>query len=167
MRIFILGFMGSGKSTIGKKLAYRLNLPFYDLDRLIEQKYNANLNEIFNTLGEDKFRLIEKNLLEEYLLKDNYVLSTGGGTPCFFNNMELINKSGISVYLDTSIPIIVNRLINAKRKRPMIGGMNKEQLEIFIKNKLTERTKFYKQAKITIPADNFKIQILIELLKNI
>src|SRR5688500_7926474 len=100
MKVFLIGFMGSGKSTVGKKLAQKMTLDFIDLDAYIEKQRQKTISYFFENFGEEKFREIERDALAELLEKDNVVISTGGGTPCFFDNMEKIKKNGISVYIE-------------------------------------------------------------------
>ena len=123
MRVFLIGFMASGKSSVGKKLASKINLPFVDLDDYIEEKYNATIRLLIYEKGMDTFREIEKNSLDELIHKyEDVVISTGGGTPCFFNSMELMKSKGVTIYLEVDIPILVDRLIHSKKDRPLIWG---------------------------------------------
>jgi|ERR1051326_9169529 shikimate kinase len=153
MKIFLLGYMGSGKSTIGKELAEKLKMDFIDFDTYIETKEKKSVSEIFEKEGEEKFRELEKKHLNEIIKKDNAVISLGGGTPCFNNNIETINKNGISIYLQMSVNALVKRLINAKRKRPLIKEMNEVDLKFFIATNLEKRISFYNQAKYIILSD--------------
>jgi len=159
--IYLLGYMGSGKSTIGKKLAKKFEVDFIDLDKYIEEKQNSSISQIFELVGETEFRKIEKDTLIEISKMENKVVSLGGGTPCFFNNMEIINNSGFSIYLKMPIGMLVSRLINAKVQRPLIKGMNREELFSFIRNQLYEREKFYSQSNIIYPASNVNISDLM------
>ena len=145
--------MGSGKSTIGKELAEKLKMDFIDFDTYIETKEKKSVSEIFEKEGEEKFRELEKKHLNEIIKKDNAVISLGGGTPCFNNNIETINKNGISIYLQMSVNALVKRLINAKRKRPLIKEMNEVDLKFFIATNLEKRISFYNQAKYIILSD--------------
>src|SRR5690242_5786179 len=120
MRIFLIGYMGSGKTHWGKQVAERLQLPFYDLDEVIIQSEQKSVNDIFETSGEEYFRVKEKDTLEK-LVEENesMVLSTGGGTPCFFNNIEFMKKYGTVVWLNTHVDILLNRLIKERMHRPL------------------------------------------------
>ncbi len=152
MKIFLIGYMGSGKSTVGKNLSEKLKLNFIDFDTYIEVKEKKPVSEIFEKQGEEKFRELEKKYLDEVIKNDDVVISLGGGTPCFNNNLETINKNGISVYLKMEVEALVKRLINAKRKRPLIKGMNEEDLKFFIEANLEKRNSFYNQSKHIVSA---------------
>lgn len=158
--------MGSGKSTLGKKLANKLGFAFIDLDKEIEEKEQQSINQIFEEKGEDYFRLIEKNILEELVSENtSFVMALGGGTPCFNNNMEFINANGYSIYLKYNSGILFSRLVNAKTQRPLLKGKDDEQLKRFIEEKLAEREIFYKQSKFIIEEDNLKPESIIPLIK--
>ena len=144
--------MGSGKSSLGKKLAGKLSMQFYDLDKIIENKSGHNVSEIFKLFGEDYFRELERKCLTEVILQDDFVLATGGGTPCYFDNMELINRVGISVYLDMDNKSLFNRLKSSKKIRPLIFGMTDKDLEDYIENTLHIRRFNYESANIKINA---------------
>lgn len=157
--------MGSGKTTLAKKLAKKLNRSFYDLDQEIEEKEHLVIPQIFEEKGENYFRKIESEVLKIILAKEApFVLSVGGGTPCFYDNMELINKSGVSIYLKYNAGILASRLINAKVKRPLIKGLNEIELKEFITNKLSEREPFYKESNFTLEGNNLKVEDLLLLL---
>jgi shikimate kinase len=158
MIIVLLGYMGSGKSTLGKELASELNYKFLDLDDFIAEKENSTIANLFKTKGEIYFRKKETHYLKEIISHtDHIVLSLGGGTPCYNPNMELINESSnvISFYLKLSIPLLSKRLFSAKDQRPLISHINSEDdmLE-FIGKHLFERSYYYTQAKHTINTDN-------------
>lgn len=166
MRIILVGFMGVGKTTHGKKLASNFGFEFVDLDKYIENKHKASISFIFNLIGEHGFRIIEHRSLIEALQKDNIILSTGGGTPCFFDNMRIITRSGISIYLHLDSKVILNRLINSKKKRPLIEKLSEKDLLDFIKSQLSEREKYYNLAKFRIDALNLSIKELVEKIRN-
>lgn len=149
-RIYLIGFMGSGKSTFGKKLAKELALPFIDLDKEVEIKAKCSITDIFKYLGEDTFRKMESDTLHELSEREEFVMATGGGTPCYFNNIDFINKKGKSIYIELDIQSIYNRLSQAKNIRPTIKDKKEEELMQFIKDKLKEREPIYKQAAVTI-----------------
>ena len=146
MRIFLIGFMGCGKTTLGKKLAKHLNYTFIDLDSYIEKTTNKTITEIFENKGEKKFRIVEKESLMEVCKKDNLVIATGGGTPCFFDNMQKILDNGKAIYLKMEIEDLLERLETEKSQRPLIENKSAKELENFIRNKLSEREYFYKKS---------------------
>tara|TARA_B100000953_G_scaffold126362_1_gene104162 strand:- start:766 stop:1263 length:498 start_codon:yes stop_codon:yes gene_type:complete len=146
MRIFLIGFMGCGKTTLGKKLAKDLNYNFIDLDNYVEKKTNKTIIEIFENKGEKEFRIVEKESLMEVCKKDNIVIATGGGTPCFFDNMQKILGSGKAIYLKMKIEDLLERLETDKSQRPLIKNKSAKELENFIHNKLSEREYFYKKS---------------------
>jgi len=166
MKIVLLGYMASGKSSIGKKLSKRLKMNFIDLDDYIIAKEKATIAEIFKQKGEVYFRNIENKYLKEILAKkDNFILSLGGGTPCYANNMELIKeKATISIYLQGNVSTMVKRLINKKAKRPIIASLGDDKIPEFVAKHLFERRFFYEQAKMTIKIDTkTKTEIAKEL----
>ncbi len=152
--IFLVGFMGSGKTTVGKHLAQKLGLTFCDLDQFIEEKQEKSIPEIFAEAGEDAFRIAERNALKEVAIRTDCVISTGGGTPCFFDNMALMNASGTTIYLNTSIKELVHRLHYKGNKRPLLQGKDENQLHDYIAQALLKREAFYNQAQIKILADD-------------
>lgn len=159
-RIILVGFPGSGKSTVGKALAAFVNYRFVDLDYAIEAHYHTTIPAFFNKFGEEAFRICEYQVLKDVLKEEKIVLSTGGGTPCFFNAMELINRSGVSVYIKMPVQSLYNRLADAKRKRPLFVGKSQDELKTYIKALLEEREPVYRQASITVDGDNVDIPAL-------
>jgi len=156
--------MGSGKTTLGKRLAKKLNKHFFDLDQEIEKSEQLSINQIFEQYGEGEFRKIEAQTLNSLISNnDNFVLSLGGGTPCNQNNMDLINGFGISIYLKYNAGILASRLIGAKAERPLIKNLGEQQLKEFITNKLAEREPFYNQCKLIVEKNNLKVDDLITL----
>ncbi len=149
-RIFLIGFMGSGKTTVGKLLAQKLEFSFIDLDQYIENRLLKNISTLFTEGGEDSFRAIEHKLLLEVAQIDNVVVSTGGGTACFHNNMEIMNEAGISIYLKISHQILQNRLQKAKEFRPLIKDKTDQELFAFILEALQKREKYYQQASLIV-----------------
>ena len=156
MKIVLLGYMASGKSSIGKTLSKKLSLRFIDLDDYIIEKENRSIADLFKEKGEIYFRRIESEYLIEILsIDDDLMLSLGGGTPCYGNNMEEINKENtISVYLQGSIPTISKRLIKDKSKRPLISVLADNKITEFVAKHIFERRPFYEQAKMTIKIDD-------------
>ena len=167
MNIFFIGYMGSGKSTLGLKLSELLKYDYLDLDAYIQNKEGLSILEIFKTKGEIHFRKIESKYLKEVLLLEKTIVSLGGGTPCYGNNMEMISASlnSKSVYLKSSIPNLVERLFNERASRPLIAHLNnKDELTEFIGKHLFERSVYYSQADITISIDNKSINVILEEL---
>jgi shikimate kinase len=165
MRIILIGFMGSGKSVTGKKLAAKLDCDFFDLDNLIEERYKMTIPALFAKFGEEQFRKLESKALKEILKTDNYVLSCGGGTPCFNNNMKLIKKAGISIYLKMTPKALSNRLARSYKKRPLIKDLPKEQLPDTIEIMLENRERFYNQSNITVNGLSLKMDDLISKIR--
>jgi len=166
MRIFLIGFMASGKSSVGKKLAKKVDLPFVDLDDYIEEKYNSTIRLLIYEKGMDTFREIEKNSLDELIHKyKDVVISTGGGTPCFFDNMNVMNEKGRTIYLEVDIPTLVDRLMHAKKDRPLIWGKTKEDLTVYATDLLAKRKADYEKAQFKVNGKNLKIESLIDLVK--
>jgi len=150
-RFFLVGYMGSGKTSMGKLLADKLGYTFVDMDARIEEKYLKTVSDIFAEMGQDKFREMERDCLHEVATFENVVISTGGGAPCFFDNMDYMNHHGITVYLNLSIPQLVERLSSSRPgKRPLIDGLKGEYLEQFIVDALAIRQPFYSKAQIHI-----------------
>ena len=168
MKIVLIGYMASRKSTIGKILAKELNLSFIDLDHYISDREQMSISEIFTQKGEIYFRKIETKYLLEVLEKEQeFILSLGGGTPCYGNNMEIIlNSDAASVYLKASIPTITERIRTGKRKRPLVAHLSNEELPEFIGKHLFERQFYYLQSNHSIAVDGKqKYEIVDDLLK--
>jgi shikimate kinase len=140
--------MGSGKSYSGKRLAEAFNLSFVDLDDYIEAKEGRTIREIFEKEGEAYFRKVESSSLKEMKDQQLTIISTGGGTPCFFDNMDWMNENGVTVFLETPSQLLAQRLLNAMENRPLLKGFSKEKLIDFIEKKLEERNPFYHQTQI-------------------
>lgn len=168
-RIILIGFMGAGKTTVGRQLALNLGLQFYDLDWYIEMRYHTTVARIFAERGETGFRELERNMLHEVAEFENIVLSCGGGTPCFFDNMDYMNTLADTVYLKARPDVLAAHLRMGKVERPLIKGKSEEELLQYIKDALTVREPFYSRAKHTLDVsllDNYdKIQTSVQLLK--
>lgn len=163
MKIVLLGYMASGKSTIAKVLAKNLNIIALDLDDYISEKEKDTINNIFSNKGEIYFRKKENQYLQELLNnKDDFVLALGGGTPCYANNMELITKLSTSVYLKGNLKTLFNRLKKEKEKRPLIADLSQEKLQEFIAKHLFERVSFYDQAKYQIVIDDKSVDSIVK-----
>lgn len=152
-RILLVGFMAAGKTTLGKALARDLGLQFIDLDHYIENRYRCTVSQLFAERGEEAFRQIERNLLHEVAEFEDVVISTGGGTPCFFDNMEYMNAQGTTVFLDAAADVIHTRLTIARMQRPLVKGKTAEELRQYITDMLARRLPYYTQASHTFCAD--------------
>ena len=150
--IYLIGFMGVGKSTIGKQIATRLNIPFLDTDQKIEEQEKNSISNIFRNHGEMYFRRLETKLLIQ--VHNRQVIACGGGMPMFNNNMQYITKTGISIYLEASPEHLFSRLKNEKKRRPLIAGLDNDQLKQFIDNQLKNREKIYNKATYKININN-------------
>jgi shikimate kinase len=162
--IYLIGFMGCGKTTLGKKVANQLNHDFIDLDQLIEKRASLTINEFFTKNGEESFRVFEKQLLIEVSNSKNAVVAVGGGAPCFFNNMEIMNQTGETLYLQRPVKELYNRIINAKNTRPLVQNKNNQELLDFIEQLLNEREIYYSQAKFTVPRNNLSLNGLVDFV---
>tara|TARA_B100000809_G_C15138874_1_gene531975 strand:+ start:6337 stop:6861 length:525 start_codon:yes stop_codon:yes gene_type:complete len=170
MKIVLIGYMGSGKTTIGKQLSTSLNYKFIDLDQAVENEEQQLVSEIFSKKGEIYFRKKERKVLETIITKDlDIVLATGGGTPCFGDTMEFIKSSEntITIYLKSSNQELTQRLFNERLNRPLISHIeSKEILNDFIRKHLFERSYFYNQSEFKITTDSLSITEVIEGIKN-
>ena len=146
-RIFLIGYMGAGKTTLGRALAAELGVEFIDLDCYIEERFRKTISQIFAEKGEEEFRNIERRMLHEVGEFENVIISTGGGTPCFFDNIEYMNSQGTTVFLDVPVERLFIRLSIARSKRPLIKDKNDEELRAFIAEQLGKRLPHYCNAQ--------------------
>jgi len=165
MLVYLIGFMGSGKTTVGEKLARKLGLACVDLDELIEKKNKKSVSQLFNEKGEDFFRECEQEVLRSTFKMKNTVVACGGGTPCFFENMQEMNKNGITVYLKLTPGSLFHRLAPSKAARPLIAGMPDLPLMEYIVKELQQREPIYEQASIVIRGESIKIDELALLIR--
>ena len=170
-RIILIGYMGAGKTTIGKALSKELGITFYDLDWYIESRMRKTVSEIFAERGEEGFRQIEYNMLHEVAEFEDVIISCGGGTPCFFDNMDYLNQQGQVVYLKAEPEVLYKHLQMGRVERPLLKGKSKEELLMFIKEQLEKREPFYTKAHYTLDVslmDNYdKIKISVEKIKEL
>ncbi len=152
-RIFLIGYMGAGKTTVGKALAKSMDLSFIDLDVYIENRFRKQISSIFAEKGEDGFRKIEQNMLHEVSDFEDCVISTGGGTPCFFDNMEYMKQHGTTVYLQVSVDELASRLEVCKQPRPILKDKSGEELRRFIAGSLEKRKDYYLRAALVYDAE--------------
>lgn len=160
MNIFLIGFMGSGKTFWGKTWAERTGMNFYDLDEMIEAEQGVSIAAIFENDGESYFRNLETSMLQRFADMNNCLLACGGGTPCFNHNIDWMNKNGITIYLSADPQIILNRIAGEKDKRPLISKLNDTEILSFIDQKLKEREPFYRKAKYILPVKNLNAESL-------
>lgn len=146
-RILIIGYMGAGKTTLGKVLAKDLGLPFYDLDWYIESRMMKTVPQLFAERGEEGFRKVEHNMLHEVAEFEDVVISCGGGTPCFYDNMEYMNAQGDTVYLKASPEVLYAHLQMGKVERPLLKNKTREEMQAFIQEQLAEREKYYTKVR--------------------
>ncbi len=165
MRIFLIGFMGSGKSHVGRQLAKAAQMPFLDLDDYIEQQEQRPIRDIFAQEGEAAFRQMERAALHRTAELPEAVIACGGGTPCFFDNMDWMNRHGVTVYLQTPADILFQRLQAGKNKRPLLATLDDAALQSYITNKLNEREPFYLQAGVVYHVQQLREPVASELLK--
>jgi shikimate kinase len=162
MRVYLVGFMGCGKTHWGRQLSEKLNIPFFDLDEQIISSEGRSVNDIFAQEGEEYFRLKEKEVL--YIITeshDSFILACGGGTPCFFNNIEYMNKSGTTVWINSSVDQMFERLLKEKGHRPLIKDFSDEQLRSYIARKFADRRIYYQQASVIINEEVITIDKLL------
>jgi len=150
MRIYLIGFMGTGKSTLGQHVADKLLVPFFDTDLVIESQTGMSIAGIFSTLGEKGFRELEADVIQQTNIYEKALIATGGGLPCFFENMEWMNEHGITMHLSWPIEILISNLLQQTSTRPLLQNLNSQDAEMKIKIMLEERMPFYEMASITI-----------------
>jgi len=166
MRIFLIGFMGSGKTHWGTRIAEKLKIPFYDLDAVIVSNEGMSISEIFGIKGEEYFRYVEKQTLEDLVAREeDFVLSAGGGTPCFFNNIEFMKRNGKVLWLNTSLEALNQRLLKEKTVRPLLRGINEAGLRAYIIRKLSERKMYYEQADLMVHEETMELDPLVSMLQ--
>ena len=170
-RIILIGYMGAGKTTIGKVLAREMGLDFYDLDNYIEDRFHQKIPEIFAEKGEEGFREVERKMLHEVAEFENVIISCGGGTPCFFDNMDYMNSQAQVVWLKATPEVLHRHLLMGKGNRPLLKGKTPDELIAFIREQLEYREQFYSKARYVLDVslmDNYdKIQITVQKLKEL
>lgn len=168
-RIIIIGYMGSGKTTVGHALSQELDCPFYDLDWYIETRMHCTVKQIFEEKGEDGFRKIEHSLLHEVAEFENVVISCGGGTPCFFDNIDYINRQGETVYLKCTPDVLYKHLKMGKTVRPLLLNKTPDEVKSFIQSQLKEREAYYNKAKhvidVTLMDNKEKIKNTVDAIR--
>ena len=171
IRIILIGYMGAGKTTVGKALAKELGVPFYDLDWYIESRMRKTVAQIFAEKGEEGFRKIEHNMLHEIAEFEDVIVSCGGGTPCFFDNIDYMNQQGPVIYLKADPEVLCKHLAMSKNDRPLLRGKSPEELITFIREQLEKREPFYTKARYTLDVsllDNYeKIKISVDKIRQL
>jgi len=157
--------MGSGKTTLGQELATKLELSFIDLDKYIEERNYKTVPQLFSEFGEEVFRQRERKALLEVSEFTNVVVATGGGAPCFFDNMQLMNRTGITLFLDIGIPTLVERLLKSKTDRPLISGKSKEELMAYIHEMLGKRLPYYEQSQLRISQSDSLLDVALDSIR--
>ena len=169
-RIILIGYMGAGKTTVGKALAKELRMPFYDLDWYIESRMHKTVKAIFDERGEAGFRKIEHNMLHEVAEFEDIIISCGGGTPCFFDNIDYMNRQGETVYLKATPEVLYGHLKIGKTIRPLLLNKTADEVQVFIREQLAQREPYYSKAKYVLDVnlldDYEKIKISVEQLRN-
>ena len=170
-RIFLIGYMGAGKTTLGKAFSRELGLTFIDLDWYIEERFHKTVQQLFSERGEQGFRELEQKMLHEVAEFEDVVISAGGGTPCFFDNMDYMNACGDTVFLQVEPEVLFHRLKVAKQQRPLLANKSDEELMNFICEALQKRHPFYSQAKFLFRADELgdksQIQASVDSLRKL
>ena len=161
-RIYLVGYMGAGKTTAAKRLASRLGWEVADTDALFEEKYRISVDDFFQKYDEPLYRRLETQILHDTLSLDNAVIATGGGTACFNDNMDWMNQNGFTVFLKISPQSALVRLSQSKVRRPKVYGKSPEELEDFIRQNYTERMPFYEKAMLTMKAEDLDLEHLVD-----
>lgn len=163
MKIYLIGFMGAGKTHWGRQLSQKLGLPFFDTDEQIVNSEGKSINELFEFYGEEYFRLKEKGILHVITeTHSSFVMACGGGSPCYFNNIDYMNQSGTTVWLNTPLNILFQRLLTEKDKRPLLKDLSEGQLKSYIIKKFADRKIYYEQAEVVIDDENISLDHFIE-----
>lgn len=170
--IYLIGFMASGKTSVGRKLAARLNMEFIDLDQRIEEEERQSITVIFKEKGECYFREVESKVLRSFSESKSCLIALGGGTVCYSSNIDQVNQNGLSIYLKRSNMRLLGRLRQKRSKRPLIANLSDDELKAFIDDKMKERASFYEQAQLIIDADEFDskndlVQFIVEKMVEI
>lgn len=164
MRIYLIGYSYSGKTTLGRETARRLGVQFFDTDKAIELKYHTSISTFFSHYGEQAFRIIERQILQSTAEMDNVIISTGGGTPCNDSNIRFILDHGTAIHLQMSVDDIMERIAHARRTRPLLKDKTPEQVRQYITQQLQQRLPYYNQAQLTLPAFDANTDQLIKLI---
>lgn len=167
MKIYLIGYMASGKTNLGREMAEVAGFSFIDLDELFEEKYKVSILEFFEKYGEDLFRKFEQEILLETAAIDNAIISTGGGTPCFFDNMDFIQVNGRSVYLKMPVSLLAARLSTIRRKRPLLKDVRSPDMEDHVARQLKERESFYLRADVIANGPEFDAGEIVRQVQSV
>lgn len=165
-RIYLVGYMGAGKTTAAKRIANRLGWDVADTDAMFEEKYRISVDDFFQKYDETLFRRLESEMLKSTENLTNTVISTGGGTPCFHNNMAWMLEHGLTVFLRISPKAVADRLLLSKKKRPLAKGKSEAELTDYVEQHYASRLSIYEQATITVKSENLDLDSLIKLIEN-
>ena len=163
-RIYIVGYMGAGKTTAAKRIANRLGWEVADTDALFEEKYKISIDDFFQKYDEQLYRKLEAEILKSTENLEYTVISTGGGTACFFDNMDWMNQHGLTVFMRISPESVVDRVLHSRHKRPLVRGKSEAELMEYVSWHYATRLPFYEQAQITVKSENFDLEGLIQTL---
>ncbi|MDX8341416.1 shikimate kinase [Draconibacterium sp. IB214405] len=164
MRIYLIGYMGCGKSRLGRLLSEHMGVQFVDMDDYIEERNCRTIPQIFAEDGEDGFRKIERKALEELSEFTDVIIATGGGAPCFFDNVDVMNKSGKTIFLNIDPAILADRLMKSKTERPLIKGKSRDELVVFIDDTLKKRKEFYSKARFEITEPDLSLDEIQDMI---
>ena len=164
MRVYLIGYMGCGKSRLGRLLSEHMGIQFIDMDDYIEERNCKTVPQLFADHGEEGFRKRERKALEELAEFTDVIIATGGGAPCFFDNIDLMNKTGKTVFLNIDPAILADRFMNSKTERPLIKGKSREELVAFIDETLKKRKQFYSQAQVEITEPDLSLERIQEMI---
>lgn len=165
MRVYLVGYMASGKSWLGNELAQATGMRFVDLDELFEKKFRITILDFFDKYGEPLFRQLEQEVLLETLSTDHAVIATGGGTPCFFRNMDFILESGLSIYLRMEVPELLSRIKGIRKKRPLLRKVEVSRLGEYVRDQLVLREPFYRRADLTFNGPDYPVEEIAGIVK--
>ena len=166
-RIYLVGYMGAGKTTTARRLAQRMGWEVVDTDALFEEKYKISVNDFFNKYDEPLYRKLESEVLKATESLEHVVVSTGGGTACYFDNMEWMNQHGLTVFMRISPQAAVDRVIHSRHKRPLAEGKSEEELTEFVNRHYASRMPFYEQAQITVKSEDFDLEDAIKKISEL
>lgn len=164
MIVFLVGYMGCGKSTLGRQMAQDMGCEFFDTDEMVEKEEGSAISDIFARKGEDAFRMMERKAIKSLEGRENAVVSTGGGLPCFGDNMAFLNKIGFTVYIDVPVNTLIDRIARTGSKRPLLAQKSGQELDAYVRESVLAREPFYKQAKMKVCGKSVRASDIIQLI---